>query len=119
MPPEPRLATIATIQQAITSLLTTYEPTFLTFGLTFFRSIAVILIVWHGLKMMYTQHTVETPEHMFRCLHGVLRVHHLQPVPDDQDHGNRSKEREAERQECRLVRRQQARDGLLNGGDGR
>src|SRR5437667_4801710 len=65
MPPEPRLATIATIQQAITSLLTTYEPTFLTFGLAFFRSIAVILIVWHGLKMMYTQHTVETPEHMF------------------------------------------------------
>src|ERR1700730_1134406 len=65
MPPEPRLATIATIQQAITSLLTTYEPTFLTFGLTFFRSIAVILIVWHGLKMMFTQQTVATPEHMF------------------------------------------------------
>ena len=65
MPPEPRLATIATVQQAITSLLTTYEPTFLTFGLTFFRSIAVILIVWHGLKMMFTQQTVATPEHMF------------------------------------------------------
>src|SRR6266481_1195632 len=65
MPPEPRLATIATIQQAITSLLTTYEPTFLTFDLTFFRSIAVILIVWHGLKMMFTQQTVATPEHMF------------------------------------------------------
>ena len=65
MPPEPRLATIATIQQAITSLLTTYEPTFLTFGLTFFRSIAVILIVWHGIKMMFTQQTVNTPEHMF------------------------------------------------------
>ena len=60
MPPEPRLATIATIQQAITSLLTTYEPTFLTFGLTFFRSIAVILIVWHGIKMMFTQQTVNT-----------------------------------------------------------
>ena len=65
MPPEPRLATIATIQQAITSLLTTYEPTFLTFGLTFFRSIAVILIVWHGLKMMFTQHTVDTSEQIF------------------------------------------------------
>jgi hypothetical protein len=65
MPPEPRLATIATIQQAITSLLTTYEPSFLTFGLTFFRSIAVILIVWHGLKVMFMQQTVNTPEHMF------------------------------------------------------
>src|ERR1700732_2664427 len=65
MPPEPRLATIATIQQAITSVLTTYEPSFLTFGLTFFRSIAVILIVWHGVKMMFTQQTVNTPEHIF------------------------------------------------------
>jgi hypothetical protein len=65
MPPEPRLATIATVQQAITTLLTTYEPQFLTFGLNLFRSFAVILIVWHGLKMMYTQHTVETSEHVF------------------------------------------------------
>ena len=65
MPPEPRLAIIATVQQAITTLLTTYEPSFLTFGLTFFRSIAVILIVWQGLKMMFTQQTVNMPEHMF------------------------------------------------------
>jgi hypothetical protein len=65
MPPEPRLATIATVQQAITTLLTTYEPSFLAFGLSFFRSIAVILIVWHGVKMMFTQQTVNTPEQMF------------------------------------------------------
>jgi len=65
MPPEPRLATIATVQQAITTLLTTYEPQFLTFGLNFFRAIATILIVWHGLRMMFTQQTVNTPEHVF------------------------------------------------------
>jgi hypothetical protein len=65
MPPEPRLATIATVQQAITSLLTTYEPQFLVFGLTFFRSIAVILIVWHGLRMMFSQQTGNIGEHMF------------------------------------------------------
>ncbi len=47
------------------ALLLTYEPQFLTFGLTFFRSIAVILIVWHGLKMMFTQQTVNTSEQMF------------------------------------------------------
>ena len=31
MPPEPRLAIVATVQQAISSLLTTYEPEFLRF----------------------------------------------------------------------------------------
>src|SRR5262245_21732434 len=63
--PDSRFATIATIQQAISGLMTGYEPAFLAFGLTFFRSIAVILIVWHGVKMMFTQQTVNTPEHMF------------------------------------------------------
>jgi hypothetical protein len=65
MPPDPRLATIATVQQAITSLLTSYEPQFLIFGLNFFRSIALILIVWHGLRMMFTQQTVNIGEQMF------------------------------------------------------
>ena len=37
MPPEPRLATIATVQQAISALLTTYEPSFLAFGLSSFN----------------------------------------------------------------------------------
>ena len=36
MPPEPRLAIVATVQQAITSLLTTYEPEFLRFGYSLF-----------------------------------------------------------------------------------
>ena len=37
----------------------------MTFGLNFFRAIATVLIVWHGLKMMFTQQTVNTPEHFF------------------------------------------------------
>src|SRR5579862_8494033 len=65
MPPEPRLATIATVQDAISALLVTYEPQFLHFGSNLFRAVAVILIVWHGLKMMFTQQTVQTTEHVF------------------------------------------------------
>src|ERR671934_2945549 len=52
MSPDPRLATIATVQQAISSLLTTYEPEFLRFGYSMFVSFATILIVWQGIKMM-------------------------------------------------------------------
>ena len=52
MPPQPRLAIIATIQQAITELLTTYEPEFLRFGHTLFLAFATILIAWHGIRMM-------------------------------------------------------------------
>ena len=52
MPPQPRLATVATIQQAITTLLTTYEPEFLRFGYALFVAFATILIVWQGIRMM-------------------------------------------------------------------
>src|SRR5437879_6318227 len=52
MPPQPRLAIVATVQQAITSLLTTYEPEFLRLGYSLFIAFATILIVWHGIKMM-------------------------------------------------------------------
>ena len=52
MPPQPRLAMIATVQQAITSLLMTYEPEFLRLGYSLFIAFATILIVWHGIKMM-------------------------------------------------------------------
>jgi hypothetical protein len=54
MTPQPRLAIVATIQQAITSLLTTYEPQFLRFGYSLFIAFATILIVWQGIKMMFT-----------------------------------------------------------------
>src|SRR5437870_8721238 len=55
MPLQPRLAIVATIQQAITSLLTTYEPEFLRFGSSLFVAFATILIVWQGLRMMFTR----------------------------------------------------------------
>jgi hypothetical protein len=55
MDPQPRLAIVASIQQAITSLLTTYEPEFLRLGYTLFVSFATILIVWQGIRMMLTR----------------------------------------------------------------
>ena len=54
MPPEPRLAIVATVQQAITVLLTTYEPEFLRLGHSLFVSFATILIVWQGVRIMLT-----------------------------------------------------------------
>ena len=43
-----------TIQQAITSLLTVYEPEFLRFGYSLFLAFATILIAWHGIRMMFS-----------------------------------------------------------------
>src|SRR3989454_2247366 len=63
MPPQPRLAIIATVQQAITSLLTTYEPEFLRFGFSLFVSFATILIAWQGVRMMLSRDSLA--EHMF------------------------------------------------------
>jgi hypothetical protein len=51
--PSPRLAIVATIQEAVTSLLTTYEPEFLRFGYSLFVSFALILLVWQGVRMMF------------------------------------------------------------------
>jgi len=56
---------IATVQQAISALLLTYEPQFLGLGLNLFRSFAVILMAWHGLKIMFSQETVNTSEQLF------------------------------------------------------
>ena len=55
MDPDARLAIVASIQQAITALLTTYEPEFLRFGNTLFVSFATVLIAWQGVKMMFTR----------------------------------------------------------------
>src|ERR1051325_4938005 len=52
MPPQPQLAIVATVQQAISTLLTTYEPEFLRLGHSLFLAFATILIVWHGVRMM-------------------------------------------------------------------
>ena len=63
MPPQPRLAVVASVQQAITDLLTTYEPEFLRFGYTLFVAFATILIAWHGIKMMLDRDSLG--DHMF------------------------------------------------------
>ena len=63
MAPQPRLAIVATVQQAITSLLTTYEPEFLRFGYSLFIAFATILIVWQGIRMMLSGESLG--KHMF------------------------------------------------------
>jgi len=49
-----QLNLLPTIQQAISNLLTVYEPEFLRFGYSLFLSFATILIVWQGVKMMFS-----------------------------------------------------------------
>ena len=63
MEPQPRLAIVGSIQQAITTMLTTYEPEFLRFGYSLFIAFATILIVWQGVKMMLTGESLG--DHMF------------------------------------------------------
>jgi len=52
MPPDPRLALVGTIQQAITGLLTTYEPEFLRIGHSLFLAFATTLIAWEGIQIL-------------------------------------------------------------------
>lgn len=54
MPTQPSLNLIPTIQQAITTLLLTYEPEFLRFGYRLFVAFAAVLISWQGIKMMFS-----------------------------------------------------------------
>ena len=49
---QPSLNLLPTIQQAITNLLTVYEPEFLRFGHGMFLSFATIIICWQGIRMM-------------------------------------------------------------------
>src|SRR6267378_3157363 len=63
MSPQPRLAIIATVQQAITTLLTTYEPEFLRFGFSLFVAFATILLAWQGIRMMLNQDSLG--DHVF------------------------------------------------------
>ncbi len=63
MEPQPRLAIVASIQQAITNLLTTHEPEFLRFGYDMFLAFATILIAWEGVRMMLNRDALG--DHMF------------------------------------------------------
>ena len=49
-----QLNLLPTVQQAITNLLTVYEPEFLRFGYGLFLSFATILIAWQGIRMMFS-----------------------------------------------------------------
>jgi hypothetical protein len=51
---QPSLNLLPTIQQAITNLLTVYEPEFLRFGYTLFLAFATVLICWQGIRMMFS-----------------------------------------------------------------
>src|SRR5213594_2608348 len=63
MPPQPHLAIVGTIQKAISSLLTTYEPEFLRLGYSMFVAFATIQIVWHGVRVMLSGESLG--DHMF------------------------------------------------------
>ena len=54
---------IGTVQQAINTLLDTQEPRFIGIGTRLFMSFAVILIAWHGIRMMLAWR--QSGEHMF------------------------------------------------------
>src|SRR3984893_1464190 len=58
MPPQPALNLIPTVQQAITNLLTTYEPEFLRFGSNLFLALATILIAWQGICLMFSHESL-------------------------------------------------------------
>jgi type IV secretory pathway VirB6-like protein len=54
MEPQPALNLVPTIQQAITTLLTTHEPEFLRFGYGLFMAFATIVLAWQGIRMMFS-----------------------------------------------------------------
>jgi hypothetical protein len=54
MDPQPAVNLVPTIQQAITTLLTTHEPEFLRFGYGLFMALATIVIAWQGIRLMFS-----------------------------------------------------------------
>jgi hypothetical protein len=54
VPPTLGYDPIGTVQQAITTLLRTEESQFLGIGTRMYVSFATILLVWHGVRMMFT-----------------------------------------------------------------
>ncbi|MEP7307929.1 MAG: type IV secretion system protein [Acidobacteriota bacterium] len=52
MPPTTGYDPIATVQQAINTLLAVQEPAFVGIGSRMFLSFATILLAWHGIRMM-------------------------------------------------------------------
>jgi len=67
-----QLNLLPTIQQAIANLLTVYEPEFLRFGYSLFLSFATILIVWQGVKMMFSHDSLG--DSMFEFAKLLMRI---------------------------------------------
>src|SRR5687767_10562036 len=54
---------LPTIQQAISNLLTVYEPEFLRFGHSLFLALATIIICWQAIRLMFSHDGLR--DHMF------------------------------------------------------
>jgi hypothetical protein len=54
MDSQPALNLVPTIQQAISTLLTTHEPEFLRFGQGLFAALATTVIAWQGIRLMFS-----------------------------------------------------------------
>src|SRR3954466_11660334 len=72
MESQPALNLVPTIQQAITSLLTTHEPEFLRFGFGLFTALATIVLAWHGIRLMFSSEALN--EKMFDFAKALLFV---------------------------------------------
>ena len=72
MESQPALNLVPTIQQAITSLLTTHEPEFLRFGFGLFTALATIVLAWQGIRLMFSSEALN--EKMFEFAKTLLFV---------------------------------------------
>jgi hypothetical protein len=72
MEPQPALNLVPTIQQAITTLLTTHEPEFLRFGFGLFTGLATIVLAWEGIRLMFSGEALN--EKMFELAKTLLFV---------------------------------------------
>lgn len=54
-PTNPTFSPIVAANDAITQMLRVYEPDFLMFGENIFTAVATMLLVWYGVRMMFTQ----------------------------------------------------------------
>jgi len=72
MPPTLGYDPVATVQQAITSLLAVQEPQFLSIGHQMFLSFAAMLLVWQGIRMMLAWH--HSGDQMYRFAKLVLFI---------------------------------------------
>src|SRR5262245_65113137 len=57
-------AMISTVQQAINSLLLTYEPQFLNFAFTLFRSFPFVFFACPGLRLLFIKEPANTQDRM-------------------------------------------------------